>query len=1052
MAEKPTYEELEQKIQELEKAESVSKKAEATLWASEFLFSQMFEQSTTSTCFYNPEGTIVRVNQTFCKMFGVEKNTILNSGYNVFNDQTAIYSGIIPLLRDIFDEKKTKNWEFNFDVDVASDSTGTPTSKTGKIFLEVFGYPVLNQEGNLEYVVLQHYDITERKKAEESLRERERYLSVILETTQDSFWVLDERGQVIDVNDTYCRISGYSKTELLHMSIPDLEVDETPDETFTRIKRIIENGSELFETRHRKKDGSVFDVEISVSFLGNGISRFFCFCRDITQRKRTEAALLESKIQKSAILNGITTNIALVDKNLNILWANKAAAASVNKLPEEMVGRTCHFFWADPNKPCNQCPTIKAFQTKKSEQTIMHTPDGRFWEERGEPVFDTEGNVVAVVEIAYDITERKHAEEMLQKSEKKLKSILDNTTTIIYIKDQEGRFTLINREFERYFNVTKEEVIGKTDYDLMPKELADRYMENDQKVLKLKEPLKMEEFALLEDGMHTAISIKVPMYDEDGIIFGICGISTDITERKRAENALQESEERFRTLFETVPTAIQGYSPDGTIHYWNKACEKVYGYTKDEAIGKNLIDLIIPPEMRAFVSEAIEQGAKTGEVPPPEELFLMRKDGSRVPVFSSHTLLKLKEKETELYCLDVDMTIQNKLQSQLHQAHKMESIGILAGGLAHDFNNLLYVVLGNIGLAEDNLRNGNMVTENLKEAEKACIKAKELSARLITFSKGGNPVKKMMSINDLLKDTVISALSGSNITQKICIADDIRQVNIDENQIKQVIRNIVVNAREAMDDKGQLTVSCENVDIVEKDYHTLSQGEYIKISFKDKGCGILKENLEKIFDPYFSTKDMGADKGQGLGLTVSYSIIQKHGGLITVESEPQTGSTFSVYLPAFLVKKPDLQKSEEKPAAQEPEKKPAKGTGKILLMDDEKAIRKFLGKVINRLGYDVETCIEGKEAVEIYKKAMESKEPFDVVILDLTNKIGMGGQETMKRLLEIDNDVKGLIITGYSDDPVVANFRAYGFSGFIIKPATKDELSKVIKEVLSKDQ
>ncbi|MBF0259513.1 MAG: PAS domain-containing protein [Desulfamplus sp.] len=298
MAQKPTYEELEQMIQELEKAESVSKKAETTLRASEFLFSQIFEQSTTSTCFYNPEGTIVRVNQAFCKMFGVEKNTILNSGYNVFNDQAAIYSGIIPLLRDIFNEKKTKNWEFNFDIGLASESTKTPTSKTGKVFLEVFGYPVLNREGNLEYVVLQHYDIT--------------------------------------------------------------------------------------------------------------------------QRKRTEAALLESKIQKSAILNGITTNIALVDKDLNILWTNKAAAASVNKLPEEMVGRTCHFFWADPNKPCNQCPTIKAFQTKKSEHTIMHTPDGRFWEERGEPVLDTEGNVVAVVEIAHDVTERKRAEKALAQKSKLL--------------------------------------------------------------------------------------------------------------------------------------------------------------------------------------------------------------------------------------------------------------------------------------------------------------------------------------------------------------------------------------------------------------------------------------------------------------------------------------------------------------------------------------------------------------------------------------------------------------------------------------------------------
>ncbi len=393
-----------------------------------------------------------------------------------------------------------------------------------------------------------------------------------------------------------------------------------------------------------------------------------------------------------------------------------------------------------------------------------------------------------------------------------------------------------------------------------------------------------------------------------------------------------------------------------------------------------------------------------------------------------------------------------QMESQLQQAQKMESIGTLAGGIAHDFNNLLYVVMGNISLAQDDLNLEIETSENLKEAEKACIMAKELTARLITFSKGGDPVKKRMPINGLLKDMVVSVLSGSKIKPNFFIADAIRTVNIDEGQIKQVVRNIVVNAKEAMDDNGQLTVSCENVDIAEEGYLTLSQGEYIKISFKDQGCGILKENFERIFDPYFSTKDMGVDKGQGLGLTVSYSIIQKHGGLIHVDSEPQTGSTFSVYLPAFFFKNPELQNLGKKHTAQKSVRKPAVGTGKILLMDDEEPIRTFLGKVINRLGYDVITCIEGKEAVEIYTNAMESKEPFDVVILDLTNKIGMGGQETMKRLLELDSDVKGIIITGYSDDPVVANFRDYGFSGFIIKPATRDELSKVINEVLSKDQ
>ncbi len=531
-------------------------------------------------------------------------------------------------------------------------------------------------------------------------------------------------------------------------------------------------------------------------------------------------------------------------------------------------------------------------------------------------------------------------------------------------------------------------------------------------------------------------------------------LNSEITERKQMEEALKEAKAFIESTLNSIPEIFYSFDLNSKILIWNKPFSKISGYSDQELSSMKPMDFFLDEDVPR-INESIERIYKEGTSKVTANFVL--KDGRQIPCEFSGSLLKDgKGNVIGFSGTGRDITERKRaekervnLQEEILKARKLESIGTLAGGIAHDFNNLLYVVMGNISLAHDGLNLELETSESLKEAEQACIKAKELAARLITFAKGGDPVKKMMPINALLKDMVVLELSRFNIKPKIFIANDIRHVNIDEGQIKQIVRNIIVNAKEAMDDNGQLTVSCKNVDIAEEGYLILSQGEYIKISFEDQGCGISKENLEKIFDPYFSTKDMGVDKGQGLGLTVSYSIIQKHGGLITVESELQTGSTFSVYLPAFLVKEPDLQKSEEKPTAQKPVKQPATGTGKILLMDDEKAIRKFLGKVINRLGYDIETCIEGKEAIEIYKKAMESKEPFDVVILDLTNKIGMGGQETMKRLLELDSDVKGIIITGYSDDPAVANFRAYGFSGFIIKPATKEELSKVIKEVLS---
>ncbi|MCP4723345.1 MAG: response regulator [Desulfobacteraceae bacterium] len=395
-----------------------------------------------------------------------------------------------------------------------------------------------------------------------------------------------------------------------------------------------------------------------------------------------------------------------------------------------------------------------------------------------------------------------------------------------------------------------------------------------------------------------------------------------------------------------------------------------------------------------------------------------------------------------------------KMEAQINLLQKMESIGTLAGGIAHDFNNLLYVTLGNITLAEDNLQNGNPAFENLKAAEEACLQAKELTKKLITFSKGGSPVKEKISIDKiekLVRDTVVSAFKESDIQPLFSISNDIQPIKIDIGQIKQVVNNIAVNAKEAMNNKGVLKIDFENVDITKEDNLPLAPEKYIKLSFKDNGIGIPKQNINKIFNPYFSTKGRGVEKAQGLGLAICHSIITRHNGLITVESEPDAGAVFLIYLPALTTEETDLQKPGKKPVAQVPVQHPGISNGKILVMDDEEAIRTLMHQMINRLGYDVKTCIDGKEAVETYIKAMESKKPFDAVILDLTNKLGMGGQETMEKLLEIDPNTKGIIITGYSDNPVVTNYRAYGFSDFITKPATRDKLSRVIGEVFSRN-
>ncbi len=656
--------------------------------------------------------------------------------------------------------------------------------------------------------------------------------------------------------------------------------------------------------------------------------------------------------------------------------------------------------------------------------------------------------------LAAAISESKNLAARLLESEEGYRVLVEGTEDLVSRVDHEGKFIFINQASEKIFGLKPEECIGLSAFDFihpddreMTKQIFDGWIQN-----KIKSS-SIENRQVSRTGeIFNMLWASTPLYDKSGHMIGVNGIARDITKRKQTEEVLKRIKDMLNETEKIGKVGGWEFNIDTGKQTWTEETYRIhevdstFGPTVEKGVS------FYTPHSRPIIERAVKQAIEHGEPFDLELEIITAKDNLR----SVHVIGQADKENRRIYGFFQDITLrkqvekkQENLQKELYKAHKLESVGTLAGGIAHDFNNLLYVVMGNISLALDDLKPDTEISEYLKEAEKACIKAKELSAQLITFSKGGDPVKKRMPINGLLKDTVFSTLGGSNIIPEISIPDDIRQVYIDEGQIKQVVRNIVVNAKEAMNNNGQLTVSCENVDIPEKWHLKLNQGEYIRISFKDQGCGILKENLDKIFDPYFSTKDMGTGKGQGLGLTVCYSIVQKHDGLIHVDSEPQIGSTFSVYLPAFSFKNHEFQNLKKKQTEHELARKPAAGTKKILLMDDEEAIRAFIGQIINRLGYAVETCAEGKEALEIYTKAMESKEPFDLVILDLTNKIGMGGQETMKKLLELDPDVKGIIITGYSDDPVVTNFRDYGFSGFIKKPATRDELSKVINEAIS---
>ena len=523
-----------------------------------------------------------------------------------------------------------------------------------------------------------------------------------------------------------------------------------------------------------------------------------------------------------------------------------------------------------------------------------------------------------------------------------------------------------------------------------------------------------------ERELHTAIEIALYKHE---------------TDRK-----VKESRRWLDAVLKSIGDAVITADTRGRVTFMNRMAESLTGWENGQALGQDITRVfnIINETTRVVIESPVTKALNMeGAIKLGNHTILISRNGLEIPVDDSAAPVKDdKGNITGVVLVFKDITERRKIEEEKIKARKMESIGILAGGLAHDFNNILTGILGNINLARVYIDENSQGYDNLLKAERASMRATNLTRQLLTFAKGGAPVKKIVSMGETIKDAASFAVSGSNVRCEFNIPDDLWSVNADEGQINQVINNLILNSNYAMPGGGTIRVRAENF-LAGKDFSFhVKEGMYVKISVEDQGCGISEEHISKVFDPYFTTRETGS----GLGLATSFSIIKSHGGYIFVESETGAGATFSIYLPAtghFM--EPEIRGVEKKKSVK----------GKILLMDDEEMIRTVAGAMLDSLGYEVGYACDGAEAVSEYKKAMNSESPYEAVILDLTIPAGMGGKETIRKLVKINQDVKAIVSSGYSADPIMADYTAYGFRGVIAKPYRINDLGQVVKRVLS---
>ncbi len=746
--------------------------------------------------------------------------------------------------------------------------------------------------------------------------------------------------------------------------------------------------------------------------------------------------LLEKNFELKSIFETIPEILLKTDYQGNILEYYYNKNINFYKKLSSLYNKNISYIFPQQIKKNIQKILTNTIKNKKIFTLEFSTnKEKNFWEALFIPFLNRQ-----VIIIIKNITDRKQIEIELIKNEQKYKRIFEDIPIGLYRIDKNGVIIESNPFFAKlmgYENAKK--IIGKNvneflyEEDLNYLKLSSNFFQNFKSLEKKYKNINGKIIYTIENIKSVSVNDEVDYFEI---------VVEDITKLKNSEENLSREKEKLSVTLENIGDCVITTDTKGNILLANKTISNIIKAKPDDIINKNFFDLFPLKKNNENINiqdifKKIKEQKTIFKLP--IDTYLLDENNNKKYIGGTFSpIISKNDTITGIVIILKDITEFKIAERERQKMEKLESIGILAGGIAHDFNNLLTIILGNLELVQLFSQNPKAL-EKIKIAKNATLKAKYLTQQLLTFSKGGTPIKKTASLKNIILDSAKFLLSGSNIKFSFSFDENLYPVDIDKGQIYQVFNNLLINSIQAMPNGGEIFISAHNVSGEKIKHITDTHSPYVEITIKDTGVGIPEEILNKIFDPYFTTKE----EGNGLGLTTVYSIIKKHNGFINVKSFVNKGTIFSIYLPAVTNKPIEKDKLTNKSS------KNNQSVGKILVVDDEEAIREFIKTALSFYGFNVFACSNGEEALSIYKKEYKKKSKFDLVIMDLTMPGGMNGKELMKKLKKFDPQIKAIITSGYSNDPVMAKYKEHGFKDIIIKPFTIEELISVVQKILS---